>query len=487
MDTMRITPRFPIPSALVVPVLAVLIGLAGCSDLPTLSEAQSRPWTSSEGQAWLESTMSEAEVGIESFRGASFLRPVKGVWVRAGSYDSLVTALSSQLGLYGDPPSWNLTERTMIALGMVDSLGQWGKARQTFDQGSILGFYLPTNATLYVFDDPDREGLQHTVVHEMVHALQDQRFGLDGVSDLVREDDEDKALTALVEGEAEYVTMGVTSGGPSAQELHDSVLAWSLSYDGVAARVKSWTDPSLPLSMTLPDYTPYMVGPAFVSSARLRGGWATIDSLFRTPPRSTRETIWGDATAIADWNPGGAPPVSGAWRPLQTGRFGVSRLASILHGRLRSGETLQSVLGGWRGDRFWSFESDSGYGLLWRLRFSDSAAARRFAASFWQAREPRRVRLGQTSLPVGGALYLAMPSTGRGGSQLEVSGTEVAFAENFAAVEADSLVGRLLAMPDRGIFAARGSTSTFSGPEWTPPRQPWPTGHPPRIPGPRAR
>lgn len=484
---MRIAPKRPIPTAFSFASLAVLIGLSGCSDLPTLSEANSRPLTPSEGQAWLEGAMSEAKVGIEAFRGTSYLRPVRGVWVREGSYDSLVTALVGQLGLYEDPPSWSMTERTMIALGMVDTLGQWGKARQTFDQGSILGFYLPRSATLYVFDNPDREELYHTVIHEMVHALQDQRFDLDEISSRMREDDEDKALTSLVEGEAEYVTMGVTSGGRPAQELHDSLLAWTPSYDSVAASVRAWTDPTLPLAMTLPDYTPYMVGPAYVSRMRLRGGWAAIDSLYGSPPRSTRETIWGDSTALADWNPGGGPPVSGAWRPLQTGRFGVSRLASILHGRLSGGQTLQGVLGGWKGDRFWSFESDSGYGLLWRLRFSSDSAARNFASALWASRAARRERLGQTTLFAGGSVFVAMALGGRTGSQMQVSGSEVAFVENFHPVEADSLVGRLLALPDRGAFAARGGTSTFSGSEWAPPREPWPVGHPPRSPRPPAR
>lgn len=464
--------------------LAALMALAGCSDLPTLSEANARPFSPGEGQAWVNSAMAEAQTEIELFRGASFLRPVRGVWVRAGGYDSLVRALGSQLGLYEEPPSWNLTERTMIALGMVDSLGQWGKSQQTFDQGSILGFYVTENATLYVFDDPDLEGLRHTVVHEMVHALQDQRFGLDGLSDRMREDDEDNALRALVEGEAEYVTLGVMSRGASPQELNDSLASWSPSYDSVARMVSKWSSSAnLPLTMTLPTYTPYMMGPNFVSRARLRGGWATVDSLFRAPPKSTREILWDDATPPADWNPGGAPPVSGAWKPLQTGRFGVSRMASLLHGHLSSGQTLEGVLGGWRGDRFWSFESDSGYGLLWRLRFASDSAARNFASAFWASRAARRARLGQTSLPVGGAVYLAIPTRGNLGSQLEVSGSQVAFAENFAPTEADSLVSLLLALPDRTLLAARGAASTFAGPEWAPPRAPVTLGHPPRIPG----
>lgn len=464
--------------------LATLLALAGCADLPTLSEANSRPMTPAEGQAWVDDAMAEAKFGIEAFRGAQYLRQVRGVWVRAGGYDSLVRALGSQLGLYEEPPSWNLTERTMIALGMVDSLGQWGKSQETFNQGSILGFYVTENATLYVFDDPDREGLRHTVVHEMVHALQDQRFGLDGLSDRVREDDEDNALRALVEGEAEYVTLGVMSRGASPQELNDSLTSWSPSYDSVARMVSKWSSSAgLPLTMTLPTYTPYLMGPNFVSRARLRGGWTTVDSLFRAPPKSTREILWDNPTPPADWNPGGAPPVSGAWKPLQTGRFGVSRMASLLHGKPSSRLVLEDFLGGWRGDRFWSFESDSGYGLLWRMRFASDSSARRFATAFWASREARRASLGQTSLVASGTTFLAIPTRGKLASQLEVSGSEVAFAENFAPTEADSLVFLLLALPDRSLLAARGASSTFSGPEWTPPRAPITMGHPPRIPG----
>ena len=68
---MRITPRRPITTALSFASLAVLVGLGGCSDLPTLSEANSRPLTPSEGQAWLNAAMADAEVGIEAFRGTS--------------------------------------------------------------------------------------------------------------------------------------------------------------------------------------------------------------------------------------------------------------------------------------------------------------------------------------------------------------------------------------------------------------------------------
>lgn len=468
------------PTSGLVFLLGVL-GIAACSDLPTLDEANSRTISPSEGQSWLDAAMNLAKGRIEAVRGASFKGPVRGVWVRAGGYDSLVMALDAQVGLYEESPSWDLTERTMVALGMVDSLGQWAKARRAFDQGSILGFYLPQTATLYVFDDPDLDGLYHTVVHEMVHALQDQRFGLDAISDRVRETDDDKAFASLVEGEAEYVTLAVELDNPAASVLHDSVVGRAYTYDELADVLQKWGGPQgFPLSMTLPDFTPYETGHLFVSRTRLRGGWASIDSLYGAPPKSTRETIWGDSTPIIDWNPGGAPAVSGAWRPLQTGRLGVARLASLLHGTLPTGTTLRSILATWKGDRFWSYESDAGYALQWRMRFGDPASARAFATAFWNARSPRRARLGHSSIVADGTLFLAIPQSGSRGSQMEVSGSEVAFVENFASAEADSLVGSLLALPERASLAARGATTTFSGGDWTPPRPPFPIGPAPR-------
>ena len=47
------------------------------------------------------------------------------------------------------------------------------------------------------------------LIHEMVHALQDQQFGLDKLHDSAEEDDSALAKTALIEGDATYTMIEV--------------------------------------------------------------------------------------------------------------------------------------------------------------------------------------------------------------------------------------------------------------------------------------
>ena len=70
------------------------------------------------------------------------------------------------------------------------------------DQEQVLGFYDDRSKRLVVIRDAgvSRPLLELTLAHELVHALEDQRFGLD-VGEGVR-DDEVLAEAALAEGTA---------------------------------------------------------------------------------------------------------------------------------------------------------------------------------------------------------------------------------------------------------------------------------------------
>jgi len=459
-------------------IAAVGLLLVSCGD--SISPEQR---TYALGQDWVDRTMSRVQSRIEATRGARFTGPVRGVWIREGGFDSLVRSLSSQFDLGGDDPSWAFTERTMVTLGMVDSLGQWGKASTEFDQGSILGFYLPLTRTLYVFDTPDTDELYHTVVHEMVHALQDQRFGLDNVAARAREVDEDDAITALIEGEAEYVTAAVTAGDPPVGILGDTIAAYTPSLDRLASALLDWSDlQGFPLSLTLPTYVPYAIAPDWISRTRVLGGWKAVDSLFLAPPKTTREVLWPTgAKSVADWNPGGCPAVSGTWRPLQTGRLGVVRLAALVNGHIPSPYGFRDVLDAWSGDRFWTFESDSGSGLLWALRFDGAPQARIFAQAWWDSRSARRLHEG-LKVAEGTTVdsLLASTPSGRRASRVLVRGGDVLVADGFSVTESDALVGKLAALPARDGVAGRAvSATTFGGGAWKPPRPPIPVPRPP--------
>lgn len=471
---MAILFRFPLSVAL----FATGLALTSCSD--TIDNREDF----ASGQAWVDEVVATWQPRLEATRGAEFVTPVKAVWIRSGGYDSLVQDLSSRYPEAMTESVWDLTERTMVALGMVDSLGVWGRARAAFDGGSILGFYLPLNRTLYVFDNPDRDELAYTIVHEMVHALQDQRFGLEGLSAGAREVDESRAVVGMIEGEAEHVTIAAVQGNPSAEWMRDTLRARRGTLEDLAGRLFAWGKPQgIPLSMMLPDYMPYVFGAGFIAEHRAEGGWGAIDALFRAPVRTSR-TIFAPALAdtLIDWTPGAAPPVSDAWRPLQTGRFGAIELAGLVW-RPGAGGSLDSLVTSWIGDRFWSFEAADGTpGLLWRLRFSSERAALQAGRALWDARAGRRAAAGWSdSTPLFDGIGVAKSPDGARGQRIVVAGSDVVVADGFSGLEGAALVGRLQELPLRTAFAGRAvSVSAFS--TWQPPRPPLPLP-PPRIPG----
>lgn len=439
-----------------------------------------------EAQRWLDSTLYAVMPDIEALRGGSFPDEVRGVSVSRDSYDSLMSALEGLEDTDPPPADWEMGERTMVILGLADSIGQWAAAQARLDKGSIQGFYMPANKTLYVFEDGSESDRVYTVLHELIHVLQDERHGLEASAEFARDVDEDMAFTYAIEGEAEYVSIAVLSGDTSAKDMGTRIDRFYFSFDQLAYGLQQWiTSNRIPLAMALPIFAPYYMGTNLVSQRRLRSGWAGVDSFMTHPLRSTRAAIHPAAKdSLRDWNPAGSPAVSGMYRPLQTGRLGALHLGSLVWGSLDSRFDLDGLAASWDGDRFWTFASDSGSALLWRLAWKDSVSARAFANTWWIKRASRRNAWGHTIvLSTHDTLKSATTPDRRRTVMVRVRGKDVVIVEGFLSTEVRDLESKLLALPDRTVFAARGASEpVFGMGSWTPPRPPV-HGPPPRIPG----
>ena len=73
----------------------------------------------------------------------------------------------------------------------------------------VQGFYSLKDKTLFVYDDVSGVYQRGVLIHEMVHALQDQHFGLDKLHQVDADDDEAMAKAALIEGDATYTMIEV--------------------------------------------------------------------------------------------------------------------------------------------------------------------------------------------------------------------------------------------------------------------------------------
>jgi len=169
-------------------------------------------------------------------------------------------------------------------------------------QQQVLAYYDPLTSTYYAIKglppgmdiSPQTSIMRDSVaVHELTHALQDQRFDI-GRRDLELRDDWDASLAfhAVIEGEATLVMLSYVARmtGHSLGEL----ISNDLALDSALAAADKTVPQDTPRYLVDSLEFPYIAGLKFVSAVYRRGGWAGIDALYKDMPRSTREVMFPD-------------------------------------------------------------------------------------------------------------------------------------------------------------------------------------------------
>lgn len=223
------------------------------------------------------------------------------------------------------------------------------------------------------------------VVHEIVHALQDQHFDtLDSSSDEAWSDDAESVINAVVEGDATLSMMVYTIA--KAQLPVDPT-----TMPGLRQRLRTKGRIALPQSEALSNVPPYfghimssfyLEGAAFIGELRRIGGWKAVDGAHRNPPRGTRDILHTEdyvkATPITDFDiPNRLPGLSG-YKRIASERLGELESSAFL---LPIGDIdrIFQAAEGWSGDRFAIYQDENGtLALVWRVIFLNENEAREF-------------------------------------------------------------------------------------------------------------
>jgi hypothetical protein len=236
-----------------------------------------------------------------------------------------------------------------------DSLGE---AVDAIQREQVLGFYDQRTKRLVVVRDEraSRPLLEITLAHELVHALEDQRFGL-RVSGGPN-DDSALALSALAEGTA---TVAMAEYAVRYFGIDDALALFGAT---------SGDDTKLPKYLEDTLLFPYEQGIEFVQAFRDRAGsWKAVDNVIRfRRPVTAEQVIHVDKYASGERpeapNVPALGPVLGAgWRHLGSSSVGEVDLREIFSILGHSPDNVAAA--GWNGGRF----------ELWRRGTAKSCAA----------------------------------------------------------------------------------------------------------------
>jgi hypothetical protein len=236
------------------------------------------------------------------------------------------------------------------ALGVASGELDLYEAFNTVVDSGTLAFYDPADERIRVRGTEVTVGLEVTLVHELTHALQDQRFELDRVQDPTLDTGASAAFRALGEGDALRVENAYIE-----DELdEDQQAAYDEEFAGDLAESEAATG-DVPPYIEATFGAPYALGQPFVTMLFNDAGNAAVDEAFEDPPY-TEEHLFDPASFLADE---GASEVEVALprgaETVEEGPFGATAWYLVLAERIDPKVAFDAALG-WDGDHYAAYE-----------------------------------------------------------------------------------------------------------------------------------
>ena len=323
-----------------------------------------------------ERVTARAMARVERIRDREFRSTVPVEVVSRAEYRNRSTGNGS-VGPAGDP--WN--DQVWEALLLVGESTGSDEAIGDTMSSSVLGYYSPGEDRIVVVSPTETPVVSRsTLSHELVHALQDQQFGLTG-----RPETQDTQLSrnGVVEGDASYVQRAYEqqcSRGWDCIETPDSGGGGGGGDGGRDAGVFTVI------------IQPYVSGPGFVDHVYGEGGWDAVDALYDDMPASSEQVIhperYPDEEPV---NVTVADRSNAEWERFDRDPVGdtvgeASIFATMYHNGRTDADRYSyesSPSEGWAGDTVVPYRNDTGAGgYVWESRWDSAADAREFADAY---------------------------------------------------------------------------------------------------------
>ncbi|MCC6527412.1 MAG: hypothetical protein IT373_32495 [Polyangiaceae bacterium] len=329
----------------------------------------------------------EATLGkLSAVRGLPFTRPVPG---RRLGRDEVIARITAKVERDSPPASLQGPGEVLGALELIPPDYDFVAGVYALLRSNLAGFYDPDDGgAMFLLNDLGEAETHETLVHELVHALQDQSFGLEprlkyrrGAADVIA------AVHALGEGEATSATFDVSMGSALNMPVAEfrRLITSAVASSPQAATIPAFLRASLA--------APYADGYAFVQEARAKGGWKTLDAIWQRVPVSTEQILHFDKYE-RDERPVSVPvpaldALGEGWSTLDDDVIGEQTLRLALE-QWTTPQAAATAAAGWAGDRYVvavrngtppTYKAPTGeLAVAWVLRFDSVRDATELAA-----------------------------------------------------------------------------------------------------------
>lgn len=231
--------------------------------------------------------------------------------------------------------------KTLSALHLIEDPDDFYADADTAVAEGVVGFYDPERDALFVRGRRLTSFTRLVIVHELVHALQDQHFDIHRPEYDTYDDEHIPAWRALVEGDAVRVE----------QAYRASLTAEERSrLDREEASAFGGLSPDVPDVLYALLGFPYEVGPPFVEAVVDAAGQARLDRAFAAPPTSSEQVLHPEAYLKGDAPDEVATPTV-AGRMVDRGAIGELGFILML-GEGSPDLVNDAAVVGWGGDRY---------------------------------------------------------------------------------------------------------------------------------------
>jgi hypothetical protein len=230
---------------------------------------------------------------VEAARGIRSTKAIPGVLLER---PALIARVKDHVTRELPPEAIRNEGLELQLFGFLPTQFDYEAAEYRLLQDQLAGYYEPSDGTMYMANDLGDSEAGATLAHELVHALQDQRWNLaDRSKYLPGEGDRSEAVSALAEGDATsamfdvMIALNDPSSGRTALDIRDDVFA-----EQIREGMNEGPGASAPHVMRTSLAAPYIYGMLFVHQLRRRGGWAEVNAAWDNAPTTSEQILHVD-------------------------------------------------------------------------------------------------------------------------------------------------------------------------------------------------